>query len=226
MVLWVGLTYVPLHPKFKQMGFWHGHGVSWFSVQIPKLWSGCLWDPDVGFLESSEQDRSMVLGSRESGSVFCGSAPSPSGQSLFDVVGHNVHALVQEKGKPNNAECVLCWKSRIPKQVGQKWNVLHQKAKHESVACYRFPLLSFITVTEACSASIYSYLGSQAWVFHLPRWPASLCEGWCFCADKVCVPGPVHVITYLLPPWRHAVANRRIIRKAQAGDLRKVWVLS
>lgn len=40
-------TYVPLYPKFKQMGSWHGHNISGFAAQIPKLWSRCLWDRNV-----------------------------------------------------------------------------------------------------------------------------------------------------------------------------------
>ncbi|PKU42373.1 hypothetical protein llap_7320 [Limosa lapponica baueri] len=70
--------------------------------------------PECGLLDSSQQDRSMVLGCRERRSGIPGSASSPTRQRPFDVVGHDIPAFTQEKGKPNNTGYVLHRKSRIP----------------------------------------------------------------------------------------------------------------
>lgn len=112
---------------------------------------------------------------------------------------------------------------------GMKRNAdLHQKPKYKPIACHRFSFfLSFIYDCDISVLCIYLLLPGVSGL-HISFAQMGCITQWrmiSLCWRGSCARS-MHVISYLLPPWRQPVANRQIIRVARAADLWKVWVLS
>lgn len=151
--------------------------MSVFAAPEPKCGLGAFGH----LLPCSQQDRSMVSGSRERRSGLPASVPLGRGHSVWwDRV-----SMPSSRSKTNQIIQDIFSTVRAEHQgelSGMVRNAdLHQKSKYKpcTIACHRFffPLPLFMTVISVSFASIYSYLGSQACIFHLPRWAALLCEG-------------------------------------------------
>lgn len=202
-----------------------GMDMSGFAAQEPKLWPGCLWDlTGLVALQLTRQTHGLWKQGKEIWySWLC-----PTGQRPFRW---DTATMPSSRSKTNQImqDIFSTVKAEYQGELsGMKRNAdLHQKAKYKPIACHGFsfffPFL-YLWLWHKCPLHLFTL----TWGLRLAYFicPDGLCEGWALCAGEVPVPGPTHVISYLLPPWRQAVANRRIIRMARAGDLCKVWVLS